>query len=118
MGDSITDSVPQGMDNPRLKPQDCVINDMSTGCDPCSPAVMPHVEPRELWRVDKGDLYNYALAQQSSPLANIELDRTFISNETYTVPYIKRQSQSAAKLISTLCDWFSAFTNGANLFKM
>lgn len=71
-GDSITDSAPLGMDNPRLKPPDSVINDMSTACDPCSLAAMPHVEPWELWRADKGDLYNYALAQQSSPLANID----------------------------------------------
>lgn len=63
---------PLGMDNPRLKPPDSVINDMSSGCDPCSLAVMPHVEPRELCSADKGDLYNYALAQQSSPLANID----------------------------------------------
>lgn len=72
-GDSITDSDPLGTDNPRLKPPDSVINDMSSGCDPCSLAVMPHVKPRELWRANKGDLYNYAAAQQSSPpAANID----------------------------------------------
>lgn len=60
------------MDNPRLKLPDSVINDMSNACDPCSLAVMPHVKPRELWGADKEDLYNYALAKQSSPLANID----------------------------------------------
>lgn len=59
-----------GTDNPRLKPTDSVINDMSSGCDPCSLAVMPHVKSRELWRANKRDLNNYAVALQSSRLAN------------------------------------------------
>lgn len=94
----MTDSASPGTDNLGLKPRDSVINDMSSSCDPCSLAVMPRVEPRELWRVDERDLYNYAWAQRNSLW---QTDRTLqdlycISNETCAGMLIKKESSNVA----------------------
>ena len=85
-GGFITDSAPPPRtDNPRLKPTDSVINDTSSGCDPCSLAVMPHVGSGELRSADRGEtctiMHWHSKAApwqtQSRP------DRTFINNKTY-----------------------------------
>lgn len=91
-GDSITDSAPLGMDNPRLKPPDSVINDTSTGCDPCSLAVMPHVEPTELGELTRETCTIIHYHSKAAPRQTLtELDSTFISNKTGSAHTVLRK---------------------------
>lgn len=100
-GDSITDSAPLGMDNPRLKSPDSVINDTSTGCDPCSLAVMPHVEPTELGELTGETCTIIHYHSKAAPWQSLtELDSTFISNKTCSAHTFLRKLELVEKVNS------------------
>lgn len=92
-GCSLTDSVPLGMDNPRLKPPDSVINDMSAGCDPCSLAAMPLVEPRELGELTRETCTIMHCSKAALWQTYTEADRTFISNTTCIVRTLYQETK-------------------------
>ncbi len=125
-GDSITDSGPLGMDNPRLNPPDSVINDMSTGYDPCSLAVMLLVEPRgalESWRGRPVQLCTGTAKQplgthRQSLTGPLLATRHAVYIYLYTVEYTNKQSQSVATVIYILCEQAAAFTKSVSLFRM
>lgn len=91
------------MNNPGLKPPESVINDMSTGCDPCSLAVMPHVEPRELGELTRETCKIMHWHSKAAPWQHRQslTGPLLAAKHAAHLQFTIKQSQSVAKVVYT-----------------